>query len=188
MVANPHRRAALADAALVLLGREGGRGLTHRGVDAEAGLPAGTCGNYFPTRADLLVGLAERIFHVISPDPRRLAELAEQPARDAGPDYVAYVVERLLAHPLLARALVELRLEAARNPAVAAPLARFLRDGLADDVRFHADRGLPGGREHVIRLHQVASGIVLDALSVPLDPHADPVEQARAAARALHPS
>lgn len=183
MVANPGRRAAVADAALEILGRDGARGVTHRAVDAEAGLPPGTCANYFPTRAELLVGMAQRVFDGLAPDPGRLAELAALEGEDAGAEYVGYVVERLLGRPNLARALLELRLEASRNPAVAAPLAEFLRRGLADDVAFHEARELPGGREHVLRLHHVVNGIVLDTLTVPLDPGADPVASAKDAAR-----
>lgn len=44
----------IADAALRLMGREGARGLTHRGVDAEAGLPAGSTSYYCRRRVDLL--------------------------------------------------------------------------------------------------------------------------------------
>ena len=36
------RRAELADAALRVVAREGSRGLTHRAVDEEAGVPTGT--------------------------------------------------------------------------------------------------------------------------------------------------
>ncbi|WP_409484342.1 TetR/AcrR family transcriptional regulator [Arsenicicoccus dermatophilus] len=185
MAANPARRAALADAAVRLLGAEGGRALTHRAVDTAAGVPTGTCANYFPTRAELMVGLAERIFTLLAPDASRLAELAAVEEGDAAPAYLAHVVERLLAHPHLATALVELRLEAARTPAVAARLAPFLQAGLDDDVAFHTARGLPGGRETVVLLHHVAQGIVLDALTVPLDPACDPREVAQEAARRL---
>lgn len=175
----------MADAALGLLGREGARAVTHRAVEAEAGLPPGTCANYYPTRAALLVAMAERIFLLLAPDPARLDELAELPAVDAAPAYAGYVVERLLARPNLARALIELRLEAARNPDVAEPLARFLRTGFAQDVAFHRDRGLPGGEQTVLALHHVVNGIVLDALTLPLGPESTPVDHARAAATAL---
>ena len=50
MPPNPVRRAQLADAGIRILAREGARGLTHRAVDAEAGVPTGTASNYFRTR------------------------------------------------------------------------------------------------------------------------------------------
>lgn len=48
------RRAQIADAAIELLGTEGARGLTHRGVDKRAGLPLGSTSFYCRTRAELL--------------------------------------------------------------------------------------------------------------------------------------
>lgn len=185
MVANPERRTAIADAALAVLGDLGGRGLTHRAVDARAAVPAGTCANYFPTRSDLLVGLAERIFVLLAPEPDRLAALADVPAAQAAPEYAGYVAERLLARPELARALLELRLEGARSRAVGEPLARFLRAGLAADVEFHERRGLPGGTSYVVLLHHLVEGIVLDAATQPLRPRDDPVATAKDAARRL---
>lgn len=185
MVANPARRAAVADAALELLGREGARVVTHRAVDVEAGEPPGTCANYFRSRSELLEGMAQRIFTLLMPDPDRMGTLATYSTEEAGAAYASYVVERLLARPNLARALIELRLEAARTPGVAGPLAAFLRAGFDADVDFHTARGLPGGREHVLRLHHLVNGILLDALTIPLDPDADPIVQASTAAAAL---
>ncbi|MGC7100266.1 TetR/AcrR family transcriptional regulator [Amycolatopsis lurida] len=89
------RRDEVVEAATTVLGTQGARGLTHRAVDAEAGLPAGTTSNHFRTRgallAGVLAGLAERDFTVAT----ELAEdgLAEGAARFArhmaGPDRVA---------------------------------------------------------------------------------------------------
>jgi DNA-binding transcriptional regulator YbjK len=53
-VAAGERRAQIADAALRLIGSVGARGLTHRAVDAEAGLPAGSTSYYCRRRAELL--------------------------------------------------------------------------------------------------------------------------------------
>lgn len=54
------RRTLLLDAALELVGTEGMRGLTHRAVDAAAGLPPGSTSNHFRTREALLLGIVER--------------------------------------------------------------------------------------------------------------------------------
>jgi DNA-binding transcriptional regulator YbjK len=48
------RKTLIADAALTLLGRAGAKGLTHRAVDAQAGLPLGSTSFYCRTRLDLL--------------------------------------------------------------------------------------------------------------------------------------
>lgn len=51
----PSRQELLLDAAIDVLGNQGVRALTHRAVDATAGMPAGSAANYFKTR-DALVG------------------------------------------------------------------------------------------------------------------------------------
>jgi DNA-binding transcriptional regulator YbjK len=48
------RKTLIADTALTLLGRAGAKGLTHRAVDAQAGLPLGSTSFYCRTRLDLL--------------------------------------------------------------------------------------------------------------------------------------
>jgi DNA-binding transcriptional regulator YbjK len=60
VVVNQGRRDRLRDAAIEVLAAEGGRGLTHRAVDATAALPTGTAKNYYPTRQSLLLAAAER--------------------------------------------------------------------------------------------------------------------------------
>ena len=55
------RRPLLADAAIAVLARDGGRGLTHRAVDREAHVPEGTTKNYHPTRQSLLEAVAARM-------------------------------------------------------------------------------------------------------------------------------
>ena len=185
MVANPRRRADVTDAALQLLGHDGSRALTHRGVDALAGVPAGTCANYFPTRASLVLAMAQRIFDRLAPDPDRLAELEQVQDQDALAEYAGDVVERLTSSPDLARALIELRLEASRAPEISEVLAPLLRQGLHDDVTFHQARGLSGDQPLVLLLHHLVNGIVLDQLTIPLDPRSDPVATTKQAARLL---
>ena len=57
----PNRRQTLLDAAIQVLGEHGMRALTHRAVDAEAGVTAGSAANYFPTRESLLEAIADRV-------------------------------------------------------------------------------------------------------------------------------
>ncbi len=54
------RRDHLLDSAIVVLGESGMHALTHRAVDAAAGLPAGSASNYFRSRDALLVAVVER--------------------------------------------------------------------------------------------------------------------------------
>jgi AcrR family transcriptional regulator len=55
------RREDLLDAAIAVLGGSGIHGLSHRAVDAAAGLPAGSTSNHFRTRDALLNAVIERI-------------------------------------------------------------------------------------------------------------------------------
>lgn len=48
------RKTVIADAAIALLASGGSKGLTHRAVDAQAGLPAGSTSFYCRTRQELL--------------------------------------------------------------------------------------------------------------------------------------
>jgi len=54
------RREELLDAAITVLGERGIHALTHRTVDAAAGLPAGSASNHFRTRDALLNAVVER--------------------------------------------------------------------------------------------------------------------------------
>jgi AcrR family transcriptional regulator len=51
----------LLDAAIRVLGEHGMRALTHRAVDAEAGVAAGSTANYFSTREALFGAIVERV-------------------------------------------------------------------------------------------------------------------------------
>ncbi|WP_447009700.1 TetR/AcrR family transcriptional regulator [Saccharothrix hoggarensis] len=85
------RRAALADAAIHIVATRGMRGLTHRAVDAEAGVPAGSTSAYFRTRKALVEGVV-----------RRLAELDGAEVDEAGvglpldPDQLAEAIAHVL--------------------------------------------------------------------------------------------
>ncbi len=187
MAANPQRRRLITDAALACLGEHGARGLTHRAVDRQAGIPTGTTSNYFPTRSDLVLGAAERIFELLAPDPVRIEQIgSSHQGTAAATAYMEYVVERLLGSAHLALALFELRLEAARTPAVAETLTPFLRFGRVADQAFHETAQLPGGGQEVQLLHWAIDGLVFAALTTGVE-GAEPAEAARELTRRLLP-
>ena len=171
MVANPERRDRLADAGLAVLAREGARGVTYRAVEREAGLPAGTTSNYFRSRDDLMAALAARIYERLAPDPAVLAGAGTDPARprDAAQvtAYMSDIRERLTRGRELFLALVELRLEATRRPALAPLLTQVIHDNYEQDVAFHERAGLPGGRQEVQLLHLAMTGLMLELLTTP---------------------
>ncbi|MFD3511589.1 TetR/AcrR family transcriptional regulator [Streptomyces sp. NPDC058657] len=141
---NQERRDRLRDAALAVLAGTGGRGLTHRAVDAAADVPSGTAKNYFPSRDALLRAVAERCleqYRELSAraaggeppqDREALAAMAAALLRDvAGPGR-----DRLLA-------VLELQAEAARRPWLSAILDPI---AAADFARLEAAQraaGLP---------------------------------------------
>lgn len=55
------RRAEILDGALAVLAAQGMRGLTHRAVDAAAGLAAGSTSYYFRSRGALVAGCVQRL-------------------------------------------------------------------------------------------------------------------------------
>ncbi|MEZ7237739.1 TetR/AcrR family transcriptional regulator [Rhodococcus sp. GXMU-t2271] len=177
MAANPERRAQLADAGLRVLGADGARKLTHRAVDREAGVPLGTCANYFPTRDDLLGALGARIFERLAPEPDRLEALAGRtPDVDLYVDYMRYLVERTTAQPDLTVALMELRLESRRSPGLAEVLGATLSRNYRLDVEFNDAAGLPATALDVALLHFAIDGLLLDLLTPSIGADATPDE------------
>ena len=170
MARNERRRRALLDAAIRVLANWGARGLTHRAVDTEAGVPKGTTSNYFKSRETIIGQLCGRISERLRPDPTVHAELGKRRASIAL--YAAYVqdiVARLTAERDVTLALFELRLEATRHPEVAVQLQQWLSAGFTEDVSFVRSAGLPGGAREVALFHYAIDGLVLDRLTVSID-------------------
>lgn len=168
---NDERRRTLADAGIRVLAREGARGLTHRAIDREAGVPLGTASNYFRSRAVLVEGLVSRVWEVISPTERDLAERAGRvPDRALFADYVRDIVRRLTQHRDATIALFELRLESGRRPELEAIMGAWLRAGFDADVAFNHSVGLPGGRRGIALFHYAIDGLLLDRLTASIDP------------------
>jgi DNA-binding transcriptional regulator YbjK len=95
-VAEADRRTTIADAALRLLGALGARGLTHRAVDAEAGLPEGSTSYYCRRRADLLALVLQRHAEL---DHQALSalELALRAAPRRGQSFAEHIAHALSA-------------------------------------------------------------------------------------------
>jgi DNA-binding transcriptional regulator YbjK len=118
------RREQVTDAALVVLGTEGSRGLTHRAVDEAAGLPAGSTSNLFRTRDALLEAAARRHAELDLPAAADVetatAAVAGGLDRDQARAMILAALDRVLAddaRPALA-ARYELMLEATRRPSL----------------------------------------------------------------------
>ncbi len=156
------------DAGLEVLAREGSRGLTHRAVDAEAALPAGTCVNYFRSKQALFAALGERIFERLTPSKEALEEGKKQrPSRERLIELMRELMQRVNAQPQLQLALWELRLESTRQPELRKSLANTLKAALQLDFDFHREAQLPGGDQEVVLLHLAVEGLILNTITLP---------------------
>ncbi|WP_225854016.1 TetR/AcrR family transcriptional regulator [Micromonospora sp. AMSO31t] len=167
------RVARLADAAIELLAEGGMRGLTHRAVDARAGMPPGTTSAYLRTRQALIEAVVQRLADL---DRADLAahELPTEPPRAApalGPDGldqlaagVAEVLDRWLTTGR-SRALARYAclLEAVHRP----ELRRILEHGTALRVQARdllARAGAPDPRRQGDQLVAFIDGLLFDRL------------------------
>ncbi|MFJ5058467.1 TetR/AcrR family transcriptional regulator [Streptomyces nigra] len=168
MAGNPERRAALVDAGVELLAREGARGLTFRAVDAEAGVPVGTASNYFTDREDLLRQIDARLHTRLAPDPEVLAGLLARPKdRSLVTAFMHDLMGRATRDRTGYLALLEMRLEASRRPELRASFTKSVRGDLDEALAFHRSAGLPGGDEVVTVLYLAMLGLLLEHLTLP---------------------
>ena len=114
------RQEQLLSAGVRVVAHSGLRGLTHRAVDAEAGLPQGSCSAYMRTRLALLTRLTEYVTAQFALDLTDLTQRIEEHGEVDG-----YVVRETVAmlrswleEPDLLLVRIELTIEGARQPAV----------------------------------------------------------------------
>jgi DNA-binding transcriptional regulator YbjK len=115
------RQEQLLGAAVRVVARGGLRGLTHRAVDAEAGLPEGSCSAYMRTRVALLTQLTAYVTSQFAHDISELTQRIEEHAEVDG--YVVHqttaMLRSWLRDPDLLLVRMELTIEGSRQPAVA---------------------------------------------------------------------
>jgi DNA-binding transcriptional regulator YbjK len=130
------RQRQILDAAQVVVGDQGLRGLTHRAVDREAGIAQGSTSAYFRTREALQLALAEHTAAQLLADSEALAQAIARSGGDQ--DQLLTLISQLFEQWLDRRARLVTRLEmtvqATRDPALAAILADA-RQHLVDTVR-----------------------------------------------------
>lgn len=164
------RQAALSDAGLRLVARDGLRGLTHRAVDAEAGVPLGSTSYYFRTRDDLVTACVRRIveldvFEVSAggvAEHRVTADLFAQLGADLMWRWITVDADRHLAR-------YELLLHSRRRPELAEQLhaaADRLRAAVAAVLR---TQGCAEADRTAIWFVGCVDGVVLDQLTGPAE-------------------
>lgn len=165
---NLARRAALVDAAIEVLARDGARGLTFRAVDTEADVPKGTASNYFANRDDLLNQAGCRIYERLRPDDATMEAISGGPAtRERVAELVRDVLVRVTSFRTGYLALLELRLEATRRPALRALLTERVSEDVAANVSGHLASGLPGDADAVRMIYLAANWLVVERLTLP---------------------
>jgi AcrR family transcriptional regulator len=154
------RRDAIADAAIQLVATRGLRGLTHRAVDAEAGLPPGSTSYYLRTRNALLTACVQRMLM------RDLSATTPPPGTTPLEELLAAMVIGLAherADDLAAR--YELSLEARRQPELQDAIikgGRQLREGLAGLL---AAAGVPDAADVAWPVAAMMDGLLYDRLA-----------------------
>ena len=171
------RRDELLDAAITVLGERGIHALTHRGVDTQAGLPAGSTSNHFRTRDALLDAVVERF-------AARERELWEELAMRMYPTTPHELAQVLVAaaktatgpQRTLTLARYAILVEAGIRPSTRAQL---LATGARVNAWFMTWLRVAGSAEPerdapIIMNHY--TGVVLHDLAIP-DPAFDPTDQ-----------
>ena len=176
MPPRPRRRELLLDAAIELVGVQGLTALTHRAVDAAAGVPTGTASNYWRTRQALLDALVDR---VADRERDRWEQLTQATFPSTASELAGTlaVLARVATGPDRALVLARhaLLLEAARHEDIRPRLAA---GGRRVNARFRTWMRLVGSADPDHDVHVVANywtGLVLHQLALP-DPRFDPTD------------
>lgn len=169
MPANPERRALIMDTAIEILAEVGAGGLTHRTVDTQAMLPAGTTSNFFRTRLALLRPTAERVaeLHWQWVDELR-AELRQPLDRTS----LAVLLGRMLATPDKATktrdmARYELFLAGRRQPELAPAMADIYEAAMQGAAAVISSAGMVAEPERVRLMARLLNGLMVDQLTLP---------------------
>ncbi|MFI9363250.1 TetR/AcrR family transcriptional regulator [Kitasatospora sp. NPDC053057] len=162
----PDRRTVLADAAIGVLADAGVRGLTHRAVDAAAGLPVGTTSAYLRTRQALLTALVRRLVEL---DQGELQAMGERAAIRSAGELVENITE-LMRHRLTGagrrRSLARYAcaVESVRDPELREILVPRENAGRAVVRAFLADQGVADPDGRTATLLACIDGLVFDRL------------------------
>lgn len=159
----PGRREELLDAAVAVLADGGSRALTHRGVDAAAGAPAGSASNHFRTRGALLAGVLEHVLAIETAHYRTAADTGDDAAALAR-DTVTMVGYLVGPGRALTVARLVLGLEATWDAGLRAPFERGRATWRAIGRQRCARLGLDRPAERADALLALVDGVVLARL------------------------
>lgn len=158
----------MLDAAIEVLATAGPRQLTHRGVDAVAGLALGSTSNRFRTRESLLAGVLRRILHRETAILTRLAI----DVRTTSIDSVAAVMGRALVElsdtdRVLSQARRAVFVEAGNQPVLRGEIMQAQQELSSWLAPLLAEIGSPDPSRHVHHLLALLEGLVGNQLANP---------------------
>jgi DNA-binding transcriptional regulator YbjK len=158
----------LLRSAIAVVGESGMRGLTHRAVDREAGMPEGTCSVYYRTRLALLTALGRFVATELHADVQALGASLPAPTGEEGIDFAISATTQMLLrwseHPELIITMSELALEAARTSSLSEPIIAW-RMNLTEVVESIVCRTeQPGSRLRAEAIVASLDGVVLSGL------------------------
>ncbi|MCT9867835.1 TetR/AcrR family transcriptional regulator [Paenarthrobacter aurescens] len=165
------RRTQLADAALAVVSAKGLKGLTHRAVDAQAGVAVGTTSNYFRNRAALVSAAVDRVEELDrlllqqgrADFPTSVASLADQ---------IAGAVMRLatenadLTRARFVFALDQPEMVAAGHERLVSALAQLLEAMAIPDARARAEAVSDYSDGQALHLLTARKGRIMDRATV----------------------
>ena len=175
----------LLDAAIRVLGERGMRALTHRAVDAEAGVAVGSTANYFSTREALFEAIVERVSAM---ERDRFDEVATKvcptdPA-ELGRAIAGFAQDATGIHRALTLSRYAILVEAGNNAKIRTQLAETgsrVSAWFANWLRLIGSRDT-GHDVHV--LGNYITGLMLHQLAIP-DPEFDPTDKITALLESL---
>ncbi len=158
------RRTDVADGAIAVLAERGARGLTHRAVDVQVGLPDGSTSYYYRTRSALLAAAATRLVELDLADVRQLTAGSEAVGLLGG---LAPLLERWSGPAQRNRlsARFELFLEAGRNESLRDVLREPRAQFIAYVEAFLSTHGLQPARSLALSVNAMIEGLLLAEVS-----------------------
>jgi DNA-binding transcriptional regulator YbjK len=171
------RRELLLDAAIQVLGERGMRAVTHRAVDAEAGVGTGSTANYFATREALFSAIVERFAERERANFEEIAaRVCPTSAAELGRALGEAARDSVGKHRTLTLSRYALLVESATNPTLR---ERMAVTGARVSTWVATWARLIGSRDpdlHVHVLGNYITGLVLHQLAIP-DPNFDPTDK-----------
>ena len=168
MPPNPERRTQILHAAVDILADIGVGGVTHRQVDARAGLPPGTTSNYFRTRVALLEAVTS---HVADLHWQRVAILQSVVGQPQSRDGVKALMTRMITDPdeqsrRRNAARFELFLEGTRRPELRPALSEIQAAAMKSASLILEAAGFNPSTEQMGELSRLLNGLAFSNLTI----------------------